>query len=185
MFKNNVWKKKLAAIGEEKDCERLIQRIKSIVNHLYWVPILHQRVLHQRAKMNCGGGKWISVFHHIQNIYEGQGEHYQRCELDQFDEAARQSIPGKVTAIISPIMKGIPCIFLSTQLHSVMSYIFPFIGTKVVEKLEPILTSRQMKKDIPMLAPDLQTSSLEAFHSVINHYAPKLNKFSFHGMQSR
>ena len=60
-----------------------------------------------------------------------------------------------------------------------------FIGTKVVEKLEGIIHSRQMKRDIKMLSPDLQTSNLEAYHSTINHFAPKMNKFSYKGMQSR
>ena len=60
-----------------------------------------------------------------------------------------------------------------------------FIGTKVVEKLKGIIHSRQMKRDIKMLSPDLQTSNLEAYHSTINHFAPKMNKFSYKGMQSR
>lgn len=33
---------------------------------------------------------------------------------------------------------------------------------------------RQMKKDIPMLWTSFQTSSVEAFHSVINQFAPKI-----------
>lgn len=58
-------------------------------------------------------------------------------------------------------------------------------GTKVMEKLELIVNSRQMKRDIPMLSPSFQTSSLEAYHSIINQFAPKMYKFSYFGMQSR
>lgn len=39
----------------------------------------------------------------------------------------------------------------------------------MVEKLEGIIHSRQMKKDIRKLSPQLQTANLEAYHSLINH----------------
>ncbi|XP_063446332.1 uncharacterized protein LOC134725945 isoform X3 [Mytilus trossulus] len=42
-----------------------------------------------------------------------------------------------------------------------------------------------MKKDIPMLSSGQQASELEGFHSVVNHFAPKMIGFSFHGMLSR
>ncbi|XP_062600016.1 uncharacterized protein LOC134261608 isoform X2 [Saccostrea cucullata] len=142
-------KKKLTALGKEKDCERLMEWIKSIVNHLYWVPTSTPE-----GSNELRWEKWVSVFNHIQNIHEGHGDLFERCEHAELDEAARRK-----------------------------RWLRP--GTKVVEKLEAIITSRQMKKDIPMLSPDVQTSSLEAYHSVINHYAPKMNKFSYHGMQSR
>lgn len=58
-------------------------------------------------------------------------------------------------------------------------------GTKVMEKLELRVNSRQMKRDIPMLSLSFQTSSLEAYHSIINQFAPKMYKFSYFGMQSR
>lgn len=55
----------------------------------------------------------------------------------------------------------------------------------MVEKLEGIIHSRQMKKDIRKLSPQLQTANLEAYHSLINHFASKMNKFSYQGMQGR
>ena len=60
-----------------------------------------------------------------------------------------------------------------------------FSGTKVYEKLQDVINSRQMKKDIPKLSPAQQTSALEGFHSVINHFAPKMIGFSYHGMLCR
>ncbi|XP_021359108.1 uncharacterized protein LOC110454083 [Mizuhopecten yessoensis] len=58
-------------------------------------------------------------------------------------------------------------------------------ATKVNEKLGLILSSTYLKRDIPMLSSGQQTSHLEAYHSVINHFAPKMIGFSYHGMQSR
>ncbi|XP_033725289.1 uncharacterized protein LOC117315251 [Pecten maximus] len=58
-------------------------------------------------------------------------------------------------------------------------------GTKSLEKLLPILGNRQMKIDIPMLSTNKQTSELEGYHSVINHFVPKMHGFSYYGMVCR
>ena len=53
------------------------------------------------------------------------------------------------------------------------------------EKLQDIVSSNQLKKDILMLSHGHQTSALEGYHSVINHFAPKVIGFSYHGMLCR
>ena len=58
-------------------------------------------------------------------------------------------------------------------------------GTKVYEKLQTILTTRQMTKDVQRLSAGQQTSGLEGYHSVVNHFAPKMIGFSYHGMLCR
>lgn len=55
----------------------------------------------------------------------------------------------------------------------------------MVEKLESNIESRQMKMDISMPFPRQQTANLEAYHSLIDHFAQKLNDFSYQEMQSR
>ena len=60
-----------------------------------------------------------------------------------------------------------------------------FPGTKVSVKLEEIVQSRQMLKDVPKLSPGPQTAVLEAFHGVVNHFAPKMFGFSYYGMLCR
>lgn len=145
-------KKKLLALKKEKECEDLRDWIKSLVNHLYWVPSSAQEDEDNELKWE----KWTSITNHIQNIHDGHGEQFQQCEHGDLDPTARRK-----------------------------RWLRP--GTKVMEKLELtcIVNSRQMKRDIPMLSTSFQTSSLEAYHSIINQFAQKMYKFSYFGMQSR
>ena len=61
----------------------------------------------------------------------------------------------------------------------------PFIDSKPSEKLSTLLTNTELCKAVRRLSPVYQTSSLEAFHSVIIHFAPKYVPFSYHGMNCR
>ena len=53
------------------------------------------------------------------------------------------------------------------------------------EAIIDIVTDKKRIKDVRQLSPHGQTSSLEAFHSVINHFAPKMLHFPYEGMDSR
>lgn len=48
-----------------------------------------------------------------------------------------------------------------------------------------VLTKGSLLKDIKQMSGAHATSSLEAFHSVQNHFATKRLAFSYHGMTSR
>ncbi|XP_041950470.1 uncharacterized protein LOC121711174 [Alosa sapidissima] len=52
----------------------------------------------------------------------------------------------------------------------------------VAMKLESVTTRAALVKDIRQLSPQYQTYSLEAFHSLILHFAPKHTGFSYLGM---
>ena len=54
-----------------------------------------------------------------------------------------------------------------------------YTGSKAYEKLSDVILSRQLHKDMENLSLTYQTSSLEAYHSVLNHFAPKLLAFSY------
>ena len=58
-------------------------------------------------------------------------------------------------------------------------------GTKVCEKLAEILENKTILKDIRNISPHIQTSFLEAFHSLVIRYAPKHTGFSFLAMYTR
>jgi hypothetical protein len=58
-------------------------------------------------------------------------------------------------------------------------------GSKPAEILQDILNATHVRKDIKMLSPSMQTSSVEAFHSLIIQYAPKMFAFSYEGMWCR
>ncbi|XP_065121196.1 uncharacterized protein [Paramisgurnus dabryanus] len=58
-------------------------------------------------------------------------------------------------------------------------------GSMGAIKLESIVTKTSLLKDVKQLSPQHQTFSLEAFHSLILHFAPKHTGFSYLGMYSR
>ena len=72
-----------------------------------------------------------------------------------------------------------------TLLCSAHMYLYFVLDSKASEKLSTLLTNSHLCKDICRLSPVYQTSSLEAFHSVILHFAPKYVPFSYHGMNCR
>ena len=59
------------------------------------------------------------------------------------------------------------------------------LGTKASEKLYDIICNTRLLADVRKLSPQQQTSSLESYHSVVNHFAPKLLAFSYIGMHCR
>ncbi|XP_047194376.1 uncharacterized protein LOC124851234 [Hippoglossus stenolepis] len=58
-------------------------------------------------------------------------------------------------------------------------------GTPAFYRLEKVLSSKRVLKDVGKLSPHYQTSSLESFHSVILRFAPKNVVFPFLGMLCR
>ncbi|XP_064469151.1 uncharacterized protein LOC135383733 [Ornithodoros turicata] len=58
-------------------------------------------------------------------------------------------------------------------------------GTETYMKLQSILLSKHLLADIPRLSPREQTYGLEAYHSLLIHFAPKCNSYTYEGMQAR
>jgi hypothetical protein len=54
-----------------------------------------------------------------------------------------------------------------------------------MDSFTKVVLSTTLKKDVPQLATEAQTSDLEAAHSVMNQFCPKMIGFSYEGMHSR
>ena len=63
---------------------------------------------------------------------------------------------------------------------------FPWnTGSEACERLCEVLTNTRLQNDVKKMSPKQQTSRLEAFHSLVNFFAPKLTVFSYEGMTCR
>lgn len=60
-----------------------------------------------------------------------------------------------------------------------------FIGTDVYDKIVAICGKTQMLNDVKKLSPEVQTSHLEAFHSTLNQFHPKMTAYSYTGTYCR
>ena len=60
-----------------------------------------------------------------------------------------------------------------------------YIDTEVSEKLSAIIGDAKLCAAMRQLSPLYQTYNLEAFHSVLIHFAPKHTAFSYEGMLAR
>lgn len=58
-------------------------------------------------------------------------------------------------------------------------------GTPALYKFEKLFTGKRVLKDVAKLSPHHQTSSLEAYHSVVIRFVPKSVVFPFLGMLCR
>ena len=75
--------------------------------------------------------------------------------------------------------------YIYRKCYSELMYVYAVTDSKASEKLSALLTKAKLSKDIAKLSPVYQTSSLESFHSVVIHFAPKSTAFSYQGMQCR
>lgn len=58
-------------------------------------------------------------------------------------------------------------------------------GSTALNKLHRVLINKRVLSDVEKLSPHYQTSTVEAFHKVILHFAPKNVVFPFIGMLCR
>ena len=120
--------------------------------------------------------KWLSLENHVHNVHTSHGGVFSQCAHGQLlgREANKKWFKRRkcslnyVTVCTSPFF-----------------FIFGTTDTKSSEKLTAILTNTILCKDIVRLSPLHQTSSLEAFHSVIIHFDPKYVALSYQGMCCR
>lgn len=128
---------------------------------------------------------WKSVTNHIQDIHEGHSELYPECAHGPLDEDERDKEWLRPCKIISTYFftTKIPVCFGSVIIC--ITFLKPFLASKVCEKLTDILLNKSILKDVRMLSPRFQTSSLEALHSLDIMFAPKHTAFAFLAMLAR
>ena len=62
---------------------------------------------------------------------------------------------------------------------------FLLTDTILYEKVVQVLTKQSLRDGIMQASPLSQTSCLEGFHSVVNHFAPKMIAYSYSGQYCR
>ena len=153
-------KKKLQKAAKYKDCAVVGEWTKSITNHMYWCA----------ASSPNGDGdemvkRWKSLIDHLCNDHSScYGNH-----TDLEDRHRKWLIPG----IFMQCFK-----YLINNIHT-------HLGSKACEKVSDIISNNRLMEDVRKLSPHHQTSSLESYHSVVNHFAPKLLAFSYVGIYCR
>lgn len=76
-------------------------------------------------------------------------------------------------------------ILFSVKLPLCSQYFKHFTGTTAYELVCGVLENTRRVNDVRQLSPIGQTSSLEAYHSTVNHFAPKMIHFKYQAMLCR
>ena len=71
------------------------------------------------------------------------------------------------------------------QLSLFLRLLISLTGSVVYERLCEAPTNSVLIRGIKQASPLAQTSCLEGFHSVLNHFAPKMIAYSYAGMYCR
>lgn len=145
---------------------------KSVINHLYWC------VASTSTSSDHGDlikAKWLSLENHIHNVHTHKNKDFQKC--------AHGKLRGRDKN--KQWFKRRKCAYLSAIDMILHDGLMNLLDSKASEKLSPLLTNNQLCKDVTRLSPLYQTSSLEAFHSVVIHFAPKFVALSYQGMNCR
>lgn len=165
-----AFRKKITALAKEKECEIVGDWKKSLVNHLYW-----SAVSTPDGNGELIEAKWISQDNHIHNKHKGHGKVFQACQHKPIRKRAGKKKWFK------------PCMLLYmhiTYMHWI-SYKLCIIDTKASEKISSIILNKRFCSGVQKLSPVYQTSTCEAFHSVVNNFAPKSTAFTYDGMRAR
>ncbi|ELU05962.1 hypothetical protein CAPTEDRAFT_202478 [Capitella teleta] len=159
-------RKKWEAAAKLKGCTEIGPWIRSATNHLYWCTISTPGL--DEASKTMRKAKWLSIANHMVNQHTGHGEPL------KFTKCAQNCRADRKKAWIDPSKSPLYCV--PTYLHAIISS---------SSKLEELVFNKYLLKDLATLSPHYQTYDLEAFHSLLNQFAPKKTAFHFQAMNGR
>ncbi|XP_065885779.1 uncharacterized protein [Dysidea avara] len=120
--------------------------------------------------------KWLSLDNHVHNVHRNHGtRHFRKCDHGRLRRRDRKKWFKRRE------FKA----FFSYNCLTICMLFNIGVDTKASEKLGALLTNTYLCNDMVKLSPKYQTSSVESFHNVIIHFAPKSVAFSYLGMQCR
>ena len=163
------FRKKLEKLGKQKGCELVCEWQKSIINHLYWC-VSSSSNDDNDDNSELVKAKWLSLDNHVHNVHKSTVKSFLNVSTEDFEAGIKRKNG----------LKDVSGIYLYK--HVIVLFI---VDTKASEKLTPLLLNSNHLKDITRLSSSYQTSSLESFHNIVIHFAPKSIAFSYMGMKSR
>ena len=148
---------------------------RSIINHLYWCVSSTNN-----DKSDLIKAKWLSLDNHIHNVHRKHSKDFPKCAHGKLKGQDRKRKWFKRRMFVE-----FSCMHEHTYLYIYNIVMDTFSDTKASEKLTSLIQNSNHLKDITRLSSAYQTSSLESFHNVVIHFAPKSIAFSYMGMKSR
>ncbi|KAG0420106.1 hypothetical protein HPB47_003672 [Ixodes persulcatus] len=155
-------KKKLQAASRKSESRELQVWVQPIANHLYYC-----------AALGNGNGPllvsmWLSLLNHVVDKHDGHDGPFSECLHQPLSDRAWLT-EGEIKILLNGVHHS--CVLIP--------------GTPAYNKLRSIVSSPRLLKDIRHLSPGSQTSSVEAFNSVLIGFASKSRAFTPEGMEAR
>ncbi len=171
------------AAAKERECEDLKLWRPAVINQLYWTaastPNGDADVMEAKRK---------SMVNHVQDIHEHDTPTFSCFAHPPLEGEERNKEwlePGITYCENEQDVIQIPPHYDNEIMPHLKNKICVYAGSAVAVKLENVATRTVLLKDVWQLSPQHQTFYLEAFHSLILHFAPKHTGLSFLGMYSR
>ena len=161
----------VSKIAKEKGCEPLSERIKPCINRFCWSAT---------STVNGNGqkiwAKFESFLHHIINEHNNlPNVLFNKCADDE-KLTHRKWLTKGIWIYLMWIIES--------QLAIITKYLF-IQDSDVYGKVQNFLTKKNLKNGISHASSLGQTSCLEEFHSLLNHFSPKRIVYSYQGMYCR
>ncbi len=150
-------------MAKEKGFEDLAEWIKPCLNHLHW------------SALSTYDGNGLVIWAKFKAFLSHVVNQHENLEDPLFNKCAHGDV-GKIILILSfNIYK--------TGIYYVM--FLSHLDTILHDRLTAELSKKALVTGIKKASPLAQTSCLEGFHSILNHFAPKMLAYSYTGIYCR